>query len=59
VTLLRRHRGALAQVCTASLADKSNPAALRALLTAAAPWSRRRPVALACYADVWEEEWDV
>jgi hypothetical protein len=38
--------------------DKSNEAALRALLAAAAPWSRRRPVAIACYAVGWEWEWE-
>jgi hypothetical protein len=35
-------------------ADKSDAAAIRALLTFAAPWSRRRPAAIACYGDVWE-----
>jgi ankyrin repeat protein len=44
-----------AQVC-AWVSDKSNEAALTALLTSAAPWSRRRPVALACYGDAWEWE---
>jgi hypothetical protein len=34
----------------------SNAAALRALFASAAPWSRRRPVAIACYADAWEWE---
>jgi hypothetical protein len=29
-------------------------APLRALFTSAAPWSRRRPVAIACYAVEWE-----
>jgi uncharacterized protein len=42
-----------AQVCH-DVSDKSNEAALRALLTFAAPWSRRRPVAVACYAVEWE-----
>jgi uncharacterized protein len=44
-----------AQVCLWTN-SKSNEAALREVLTAAAPWSRRRPVAVACYADVWEWE---
>jgi ankyrin repeat protein len=47
-----RHATAHAQVCWG--ADKSNEAALRALLGAAAPWSRRRPVAVGCYAVGWE-----
>jgi ankyrin repeat protein len=46
-----------AQVCTAwGRMDKFDEAALRTLLTSAASWSRRRPVAIACYADVWEWE---
>jgi hypothetical protein len=45
-----------AQVCTGFRVDRSNESALRALLAAAAPWSRRRPVAISCYADVWEWE---
>jgi hypothetical protein len=44
-----------AQVC-ASIIDKSKMPALQALLAAAAPWSRRRPVALACYGVEWEWE---
>jgi ankyrin repeat protein len=43
-----------AQVCKHS--DKSNEAALRALFASAAPWSRRRPVAIGCYAVEWEWE---
>jgi hypothetical protein len=45
-----------AQVCKHS--DKSNEPALCALLAAATPWSRRRPVAIACYGDVWGWEWE-
>jgi uncharacterized protein len=45
----------LAQVCT-NAGDMSNAPALRTLFTSAAPWSRRRTVAIACYADVWEWE---
>jgi uncharacterized protein len=43
-----------AQVCT--FADRSRAPAIRALLASAEPWSRRRPVALACYAVEWEWE---
>jgi ankyrin repeat protein len=53
-TSLRRPR-CLTQVCKWT-SEKSNKPALTALLASAAPWSRRRPVALACYADVWEWE---
>jgi uncharacterized protein len=34
----------------------TSAAALTALLAAAAPWSRRRPVAVSCYAVDWEWE---
>jgi ankyrin repeat protein len=34
--------------------DEAIKAALRALLASAEPWSRRRPVALACYGVDWE-----
>jgi uncharacterized protein len=47
-----------AQVCH-DVNDKSNEATLRTLLTSAAPWSRRCPVAVACYAVGWEWEWEV
>jgi ankyrin repeat protein len=54
-----RHRVApprrLAQVC-ARTRDKSNEPALRALFASSAPWSRRRPVAIACYGAEWERE---
>jgi uncharacterized protein len=53
ITSLGR-RVAPAQVCDGG--NKHNKAALRALLAAAAPWSRRRPLAIACYADAWEWE---
>jgi hypothetical protein len=43
-----------AQVCM--FRSKSNEAPLRSLLAAAAPWSRRRPVAIACYGGEWEWE---
>jgi hypothetical protein len=51
----------LAQVCADSDADEtaapaSNAAALRALLASAAPWSRRRPVAISCYGVEWDWE---
>jgi ankyrin repeat protein len=36
--------------------DEAGKAALRSLFASAAPWSRRRPVALACYAVGWEWE---
>jgi hypothetical protein len=36
--------------------DEATKAALRALFASAAPWSRRRPVALACYGVEWEWE---
>jgi ankyrin repeat protein len=45
----------LAQVCVWA-GDKSKLPALRALLASAAPWSRRRPVAIACYGVEWEWE---
>jgi ankyrin repeat protein len=45
-----------AQVCN-RITDKTDESALRSLIAAAAPWSRRRPVAIACHADVWE--WEV
>jgi hypothetical protein len=35
---------------------EATKAALRALLASAAPWPRRRPVALACFAVEWEWE---
>jgi hypothetical protein len=44
-----RHR---AQVCTFS--DKPKMPALRALFASAEPWSRRRPVTVACYGVEWE-----
>jgi len=47
------------QVCAFSFANKSTVPALRAVLTAAGPWRRRRAAALACYGGVWpswEEE---
>jgi hypothetical protein len=57
-----RHRAALprrhAQGCTGSRADMSSEPVLRALLAAATPWSRRRPVAVACYGLAWEWEWE-
>jgi hypothetical protein len=43
-----------AQACR--FGDKSNERALRALFASAAPWCRRRPVAIACYAVEWEWE---
>jgi ankyrin repeat protein len=46
-------RSPCAQVLGHDAATKSS---LRALLTSAAPWSRRRPVALACYGVDWEWE---
>jgi ankyrin repeat protein len=49
--LPRRH----AQVCK-YVRDKSAVPAFRALFASAAPWSRRRPVAVACYAVEWEWE---
>jgi ankyrin repeat protein len=42
------------QVCRHS--STTHGAALRVLLASAAPWSRRRPVAIACYAVGWEWE---
>jgi hypothetical protein len=36
--------------------DEDRKAALAALLASAEPWSRRRPVAVACYGDEWEWE---
>jgi ankyrin repeat protein len=36
--------------------DKTNETALRELLAAAAPWSRRGHVAAACYGGVWQWE---
>ena len=42
------------QVCGDS-SDKSNEAPLRSLLLAAEPWSRRRPIAVACYSGTWHE----
>jgi hypothetical protein len=45
-----------AQVCTVLGALQSTEAALRALFASAAPWSRRRPVAVACYGVGWEVE---
>jgi ankyrin repeat protein len=59
VAAVRLHRAAVPPRCHAQVcwfADKSNAAALRALFAAAAPWSRRRPVAIACYAVGWEWE---
>jgi len=44
-----------AQVCTSANPDKSVKPALRAVLTAADAWARRRVAALACYSGVWEE----
>jgi ankyrin repeat protein len=41
---------------TCHYVEQTNAPALRTLFRSAAPWSRRRPVALACYADVWEWE---
>jgi uncharacterized protein len=41
------------QVCTYA-SDTSVAASLRALIASTAPWSRRRPVTVACYADVWD-----
>jgi hypothetical protein len=46
----------VAQVCM--LGARSNKPAIRAILSSAAPWSRRRPVAIACYGDAWEWEVD-
>jgi hypothetical protein len=43
-----------AQMC--AFGAKSNEPALRALFACAAPWSRRRPVAIACYGVEWEWE---
>jgi hypothetical protein len=48
------HRWSESQVC--EYGDKTTEPALRALLAAAAPWSRRRPVAIACYGVEWEWE---
>jgi ankyrin repeat protein len=45
-----------AQVCIVAYASTSAAPALRALFASAAPWSRRRPVALACYGVEWEWE---
>jgi hypothetical protein len=45
-----------AQLCTGFRVDKSDEAALAALLASAEPWSRRRPVAIACYGV--ECEWE-
>jgi hypothetical protein len=45
-----------AQVCDCAFANKSAAPALCALLAAAPPWSRRRPVAVACFGDAWECE---
>jgi ankyrin repeat protein len=45
-----------AQVCDGWSAARSNADAVRAQLACAAPWSRRRPVALACYGVEWEWE---
>jgi hypothetical protein len=45
-----------AQVCSGWGVNKSIAPALRALFASAAPWSRRRPVTLACYAVEWEWE---
>jgi ankyrin repeat protein len=42
-----------AQIC-ALTRNKSEGAALRTLLTSVATWSRRRPVAIACYGVRWE-----
>jgi hypothetical protein len=42
------------QVCTGWRITKDSEAALTALLLCAEPWYRRRPVAVACYSDVWE-----
>jgi ankyrin repeat protein len=47
----RRH----AQVCK-YVSDKSAVPALRAVLASAEPWSRRRPIAIACYGVEWEWE---
>jgi cytochrome c len=53
-----RHRAALprrhAQACQYS--DETTKAAVTALLASAAPWSRRRPIALGCYGVEWEWE---
>jgi uncharacterized protein len=46
-----------AQVPGHDEAHKAAMTALRAVLAAATPWSRRRPVALACYGVEWE--WEV
>jgi len=43
-----------AQICERA-SDKSNAAALHALLLAAEPWGRRHAAAVACYSGVWEE----
>jgi uncharacterized protein len=48
----RRH----AQVCSTWGANKPNERAISALFASAAPWSRRRPVAISCYAVEWEWE---
>jgi len=40
------------QVCNMIL-DQAEAANIRALLAGAASWSRRRAVALACYAFLW------
>jgi hypothetical protein len=45
----------VAQVC--KVGNEPNAAALRALIASTAPWSRRRPLAVACYADVWDWLW--
>jgi ankyrin repeat protein len=50
-----RRRFVCAQV-GGNTSDKVNDAALSALLASAASWSRRRPLAVACYAVGWEWE---
>jgi ankyrin repeat protein len=45
----------IVQICGWA-SDKSSEPALLALFASAAPWSRRWPVAIACYGDAWEWE---
>jgi hypothetical protein len=48
------HRFCSPQIRMSAEADAAGAVAMHALLLCAEPWSRRRPVAVACYADVWD-----
>jgi hypothetical protein len=50
------HRRVAAHVCNQCCADETNEPALAAPLAAAAPWSRRLPVTVACCSGVWDWE---